>query len=244
MDNFKDYERNIKILLVEDDLHTQMKLVKILNRFYEDIVVAKNGDDALRLYRDYYLKRKPFDLVISDINMPIMNGISLLENIRQIDELLPFIFVTAQLELETLLKIVRLDIDDYILKPIDVNTLLKSIEKTIRKSFKRKFLSTAKEQIFLSSKLYWDPVEKSIYQDEKVVKLTKKEILFLDMLCTSINQVVNTDTILYELWEDSLDYDSSLSNLKNLISRIRVKIPDLKIENVYGLGYKLRMINE
>ncbi|WP_321311750.1 response regulator transcription factor [Halarcobacter sp.] len=244
MENFKDYEKNIRILLVEDDYHTQIKLVKILNRVYDDIVVAKNGDEALTIFRAYHLQNKSFDLVISDINMPIMDGINLLENVRQIDELLPFIFVTAQLDVDTLLKVVKLDIDNYILKPIDVNTLLQSIDKTIKKSFKRRFFATDKEKLYLNKELYWDPVEKSIYKKEEQIKLTKKEIMFLDMLCSRINQVVSTDDIIYTLWEDSLEIDSSISNLKNLISRIRIKIPNLNIENVYGLGYKLRMQHE
>lgn len=243
MENFKDYEKNIRILLVEDDYHTQIKLVKILNRVYDDIVVAKNGDEALTIFRAYHLQNKSFDLVISDINMPIMDGINLLENVRQIDELLPFIFVTAQLDVDTLLKVVKLDIDNYILKPIDVNTLLQSIDKTIKKVLKEGF-ATDKEKLYLNKELYWDPVEKSIYKKEEQIKLTKKEIMFLDMLCSRINQVVSTDDIIYTLWEDSLEIDSSISNLKNLISRIRIKIPNLNIENVYGLGYKLRMQHE
>lgn len=244
MENFKDYEKNIRILLVEDDYHTQVKLVKILNRVYNDIVVAKNGDEALTIFRAYHLQNKSFDLIISDINMPIMDGINLLENVRHIDELLPFIFVTAQVDLDTLLKVVKLDIDDYITKPIDVTNLLQSIDKTIKKSFKRKFFASEKEKVYLNNELYWDPVEKSIYIKEHQIKLTKKEIIFLDILCSRINQVVSTDDIIYTLWEDSIDIETNTANLKNLISRIRIKIPNLNIENVYGLGYKLRMQND
>lgn len=244
MENYKDYEKNIRILLVEDDYHTQVKLVKILNRVYDDIIVAKNGDEALTIFRAYHLQNKSFDLVVSDINMPIMDGINLLENIRQIDELLPFIFVTAQLDLDTLLKVVKLDIDNYIMKPIDVNILLQSIDKTIKKSFKRKFFSEGNKKLYLTDDIYWDCLQKTIFKEETEIKLTKKEILFLDILCGRINQVVNTDEIIYQLWEDSIDMDANISNLKNLISRIRIKIPKLNIENVYGLGYKLRMKNE
>lgn len=244
MEKIEDYEKNIRILLVEDDYLTQVKLVKILNRVYDDIVVAKNGEEALTIFKAYHSQNKSFDLVVSDINMPIMNGINLLENIRQIDELLPFIFVTARLDLETLLQVVKLDIDDYILKPIEIETLLKSIEKTMRKSLKRKENLNISQKLYLSDDLYWDSVEKSIYKDEKQVKLTKKEIMFLDILCRRINQVVNTEDIVYTLWEDDIEVDSNIVNLKNLISRIRVKIPNLNIENIYGLGYKLRMKHE
>lgn len=244
MENFEDYEKNIRILLVEDDYHTQVKLVKILNRVYDDIVVAKNGDEALTIFKAYYIQNKSIDLIISDINMPIMDGINLLEHIRQIDEFLPCIFVTAQIDVDTLLKAVKLDIDNYITKPIDISNLLESIDKTIKKSFKTKAYTLEKEKLYLNDELYWDPLEKTIYIKEKQIKLTKKEMMFLDMLCGRVNQVVSTDDIIYTLWEDSIDIDSNIANLKNLISRIRIKIPNLNIENVYGLGYKLRMKDE
>ncbi len=244
MENIKDFKKDLKILLVEDEYYTQEKLVKILNKVYSHISVANNGEEALLLYRDSYLNNKPYDLIISDIDMPKMNGIELLENIRQLDELLPFIFITAQLELDLLLKVVKLDIDDYIMKPIEIIPLLESIDRTFRKKFKKNFLTSQKECIILNSDLHWNISEKALYKEDKFIKLTKKEIQLLDLLCGDINKTVNVERIIYSLWEDSLNMEACVSSLKNLVSRIRIKIPSLNIENVYGFGYRIRSGHE
>jgi DNA-binding response OmpR family regulator len=241
MENIVSYKKNARILLVEDEEVTQVKLLKILNRVYDNIVVAKNGDDALTIIRDFYLRGKAFDLVISDINMPVMDGVDLLKNVRHIDELLPFIFLTAQLDVKQLLDVVKLDINDYILKPIDVDPLLQSIEKTLNKSFKKSFLIGEKSSIMLENNFEWDIQDKILYKDNITVKLTKKELQLVDILCKNINRVVNTDDIINSIWDDIKDIESAVANLKNLISRLRVKIPDLNIENMYGFGYKLRI---
>jgi len=241
MENIVNYKKNARILLVEDEYDTQVKLLKILNRVYNNIIMAKNGDDALMIIRDFYLRGKAFDLVISDINMPIMDGVDLLKNVRHIDELLPFIFLTAQLDVKQLLDVVKLDINDYILKPIDVEPLLQSIEKTLNKSYKKSFLIGEKSSILLENDYEWDIQEKVLYKDNNTVKLTKKELQLIDILCKNINRVVNTDDIINSIWDDIKDLESAIANLKNLISRLRVKIADLNIENMYGFGYKLRM---
>lgn len=242
MENINNYKKNISILLVEDDYATQVKLVSILSKMYKNIIVAKNGDDALAIFRNYYLSSKRFDLIISDINMPIMDGIELLENIRQIDLYLPFIFVTAQLNLENLLKVIRLDVDDYVLKPIEIDVLKESIDKTIKKKFQMNFFSSKKQLIKLNEDLSWDFVEKAIYYKDEAIKLTKNEIVLLDLLCNNIGNILNTEVIIYTLWgDDSLSVNSNIANLKNLISRLRIKIPSLGINNIYGLGYSIKV---
>ena len=241
MDNINNFRKNLRILLVEDDYLTQKKLVRILSKRYKDIVVAKNGDDALKIYRDFYVKNRFFDLVISDINMPIMDGIELLENIREVDESLPFIFVTAQMDVSNILKSIKLDIDDYILKPIDIEVLFDGIDRVIKKSFKKRFLKEEKKHIKLGDKLIWDSENKLIYKDGEFVKLTKKEILLIDLLCDNLNKIISTENIIFLLWEDSFDVESNIANLKNLISRLRIKLPSLYIENVYGMGYKIKV---
>ncbi len=241
MENIVSYKKNARILLVEDEYDTQIKLLKVLNRIYNNITIAKNGDDALIIIRDSHLKGEVFDLVISDINMPIMDGVDLLKNVRHIDEFLPFIFLTAQLEVKQLLDVVKLDINDYILKPIDVEPLLQSIEKALNKNYKKSFLIGKKNFMLLENDFEWDIQNKVLYKNNNTIKLTKKELKLIDILCENINRVVNTDDIINSIWEEIKDLESAIANLKNLISRLRVKIPNLNIENMYGFGYKLRM---
>ncbi len=241
MNKLINEKSNIQILLVEDESLTQELLLKLLKRKYNKVVLAQNGVDALKIYKNYFLNNENFDIIISDINMPMMDGTELLQNIRQMDEFIPFIFLTGQTDLNNILQLIELDINDYILKPLDIKRLFGSIDNIINKKFRQDYIKKLSNYVHLNNNLYWDRDNKTIYQNNKSIKLTKKEILLLDLLFDNVNTLIKTEDIIYLLWEDSLDDESSNSNLKNLISRIRIKINTLNIENLYGMGYQLRV---
>lgn len=242
MKNYNEYKKEIRILCIEDEIEAGNKLVKILSNYYKEVLLAKNGQDALDMYRNSLVCSKPIDLVISDINMPKMDGIELLENIREFDDYLPFIYVTARLELDVLLKLVKLDIVNYIQKPLDVDELLKTVNKIVLNKYKTQFFNFHyKEEIIeINKDLIWNTEIKALYLDNELIKLTKYELLLVDFLLNNPNKVITVENLVDKIWEDSLSNSNSL-NLKNLISRLRIKIPQLNIENIYGLGYKIRI---
>lgn len=238
-----DY-KNIRILLVEDDIQTLKKLQEILKKVYSDVVISENGSEALKNFNNYHKKQKHFDLIISDLNMPKINGLELLEQIREIDEFIPFIFLTAYSEVDVLLKVIKLDIDDYLKKPIDVEELLLSINKIIKKKRTKDFSKKEEVNINIDKNLYWNKKTKTLFLNNSPIALTKKEIELLDIFFQNPGNVVNQDLIVYKLWEDCLEFEIALINLKNLISRIRKKVPELNIKNIYGLGYQIKVDNE
>jgi DNA-binding response OmpR family regulator len=241
MKKITKYKSNSKILLVEDDSVTRKKLKSILSKTYFNIIEAKNGEEALELYKNALLfEDEKIDLILSDINMPLTNGIELLESVREIDDFIPFVFITAKVDLESVLKVVKLDISDYIIKPIVIVELLESIDKTLKKRYKKEFIKLEDDILKLLNGYTWKSNEKSLYLNDDIVKLTKNEIILLDLLCHKINNIINIEHIIYEIWEDSFHMESCHSNLKNLISRLRFKQPFLEIESVYGLGYRIK----
>ncbi|WP_419765183.1 MAG: response regulator transcription factor [Arcobacter sp.] len=244
MENFEEYKQNIKILCIEDEFEASMLLKRILSKYYKEIILAKNGEEALEIYRNSYSSAKPIDLVISDINMPKMDGIELLEMIRQFDEYLPFIYVTAKLDVQVLLKLVKLEIINYIQKPVDVDELLRSVDKVVLNKYKSHFFNSnhKEELIYITQTLKWDDISKDLIFKDESIKLTKYELKLVDYLLSNFNRVITMENIIDEVWEDSLS-NSNSTNLKNLISRLKVKVPELHIENIYGLGYKIRVLN-
>ena len=236
-----DEYKNIRILLVEDDIQTLEKLHEMLKKIYDDVVVAVNGSEALSKFKEYYSEDKYFDLIISDLNMPRINGIELLEHIRKLDEFIPFIFLTAHLEVNTLLKVVKLDIDDYLKKPINMDELITSINKTTKKKLKD---FSKEKDIFIRDNLYWNSKAKCLYSGDSLITLTKKELELIDILVKNLNTSVSTEVIIYKIWEDCIDFEIAVINLKNLLSRLRKKVPELNIKNIYGLGYQIRSEDE
>ncbi len=242
MQKYDEYKKDIKILCIEDEALAGIKLVKMLSKYYNEIILAKNGEEALEIYRDSYVSSKPIDLVITDIDMPKIDGIELLECIRKFDEKLPFIYVTAKLDVEILLKLIKLDIVDYIQKPLDIDELLKTINNVILNKYKVFFFNEHHTEHILNigENLFWNNDTKTLTLNNEIIKLTKYELNLVNYLVNNHNKVVTTENLVDEIWEDSLSTSNNL-NLKNLISRLKTKVPKLNIENIYGLGYKIRI---
>lgn len=236
MITIENYKKNLNILYIEDDILATARLKNILGKFFNKIIIASNGEDAFEL-----LKTSPkIDLIISDINMPKMDGLEFLEKLREIDSKIPFIFVTARDEPEKMLKAIQLDIENYILKPINLQNLLAVIDKIVEKLYKEYLFLEKNSHIQLSNNLFWNKNNKTLIFDNQNIKLTKKELQFLEILIEDENKIHKIEDIISVLWEDEFLGKDYISNLKNIISRLRNKVPSLKIENLYGMGYKIK----
>lgn len=191
-----DFLNKLVILYVEDDETTLDQLSKLLKRIFKTVIIASNGEEGYTKFKEITDKGYCIDLVLSDINMPKMNGIDMLEKIRKIDKDVPFIFTTARSESEYLMKAIELNVDYYALKPIDIEDILLKIEKVCEKKYYEK---TVKKQQF-ELKNYFSAIshvatiykmnEKGqiIYANKNFLKLSKytkdeiKELAVEDLL--------------------------------------------------------------
>ena len=119
MNNLNDFMKNINVLFVEDEEAAREKLGKFLNRKFENVTLKENGLEGYLAFQEAHNNKK-FDLIISDINMPRMDGLEMLEKIRALDKDIPFIFITARSESEKIIKAIGFHVNDYILKPLDL----------------------------------------------------------------------------------------------------------------------------
>ena len=240
MITIENYKKTINIMYIEDDVLATTKLKKILEKYFNKIIIASNGEDAFEK-----MKSEPkIDLIISDINMPKMNGLEFLEELRKDNFDIPFIFVTARDEPDKMLKAIQLDINNYILKPINLQNLLSVIDKIVEKLYKAYLLLEKNSHIQLNKDLFWNKNNKTLIFENEIVKLTKKELMFIEILMAEENMVHKIEDIIFTLWNDEFLDKDYISNLKNIISRLRNKVPALNIENLYGMGYKINIIKE
>ncbi|RXK07111.1 response regulator transcription factor [Halarcobacter bivalviorum] len=223
MENIIKQLQNYTVLCVEDEDGIRKRLVNTLKYYFRGVYEAKNGEDGYYLYNEY----KP-DLIITDIEMPNKSGISLVEDIRKKDIDTLVIMVTAYSNEEYLLELINLNINQYILKPVNSDSLLNGIIKAFGKRLK--------EIIPFHKDLYFDMEQRELFYKEQLIPLRKRDKEFLLLLHRNRNVVVTYDLIEEYLWRDK---SMSITALKTFIKEFRKRIPIEIITNKPQEGYKL-----
>lgn len=236
MITLESYKKQFNILYVEDDVLFTPKIKYILEKSFKSVLIASNGEEALELF-----KINKIDLIISDINMPKMDGLTFLKKLRELHNDIPFIFLTARQEANTIIDAIQFDISNYILKPIDLKNFLFIVDKSVKKSYKKYIEIEKKYIIEIDTEFFWNQKTKTLSKNNLPIKLTKKELLLLELLLNCNNKVYSISEIACYLWDEDSGENDYVANLKNIISRLRNKIPEINIENVYGLGYMIKI---
>ncbi len=225
----KDILKNFTILYVEDEEMVRKNAVEYLNRVCKNVLEAKDGKDAINIWREH----KP-DIIITDISMPRLNGIDMASYIRAHDKDVQIIIATAHSDTDYLLKAVELQLVKYIIKPITKDKLIAALEKSMAL-----IEDKSKFNLALSSSCTYNAYEKVIYEGEKEIKLTKNETLFLDLLAHHHTRVVKYEEIESAIWAyEGMSQDA----IRSLVRGIRKKVPEGAIENISGSGYKLHTL--
>ena len=215
---------SIKILLLEDDLLFGETVIDLLEDEGYEVAHYPNGQDALdATYENRY------DLYLLDINVPLINGLSLLKELREADDITPTIFLTSHTEKKKLEEGFLNGCDDYITKPFDMDELLLRIKALLRRS--------KKEAPECVGDLCHDELHKTIRYKEKELELSQKEYGLLLLFMRHYNETLPKELILNELWSSA--EGGSDGALRVYINRLKQLLPELKFENVRGIGYKL-----
>ena len=215
-----------KILIVEDDALLCSTLCDLLEDDGYILDSACNGEVALELT---YQKR--FDLYILDINIPLINGIDLLKELRLANDETAALFLTSHNDKETLKSAFLNGCDDYITKPFDTDELLLRVEAILKRSSPQKMLEYGDLKLN-------ERCQRVIFQDSEL-DLSAKEYQLLSLLLTYAETTVSKDMIQEHLW--SYSQSSSDGAIRVYINRIKQLIENtgITIENIRGVGYKL-----
>jgi len=214
----------IKILLLEDDSLFGETIVDLLEEEGYKVFHCLNGQDAI----DAIYARK-FDLYLLDINVPLIDGLSLLKELREADDITSAIFLTSRKDKESLENGFLNGADDYITKPFDVDELLLRIKAVLRR--------VKKENVECVDDLCYDEVHKTIRYKGKELELSQKEYELLLLFLKNYNETITKEVILSELWSSA--EGGSDGAIRVYVNRIKQMLPDMKIENIRGIGYRL-----
>lgn len=212
------------ILLAEDDISVRDSFQRVLLLFVKNIYTANNGEEALALYKEH----KP-DIIITDIKMPKLNGLELIQEIRKNDHDTPIIVTSAYTDQDFLLKSIKLSLVEYVVKPIkeiELDKLLQECAKVL--------LEKAKTIVELNSTCKYDYDNKLFTCKDKEINLTQKEVEFFEILLAHRGSLVTKHAIEDKLY---IYEEAPPSALKNLVFKLRKKIGDDIIKTVNKLGY-------
>lgn len=213
-----------KILLLEDDILLGETLIDLLEDEGYAVSHFPNGQDAL----DATFENK-FDLYLLDINVPQIDGLTLLKELRDASDNTPAIYLTSHQEKDKLLKGFNNGCDDFIKKPFDNDELLVRIASI----FKR----TKANNSDCVGELCHDATHKRILYKSHELDLSQKEYKLLLLLMRHVNSTVPKELILDELW--NLSEAGSDGALRVYINRLKHLLPEINIQNVRAVGYKL-----
>jgi len=213
--------KNLSILCVEDESGVRRHLVNTLAYYFKDVYEASNGEEGLNLYHEH----SP-DIILCDIQMPVMDGLEMIKLIRKEDISTPIVLLTAHNSEEYLMKLINLRVQHFILKPVNAETL----EEGIANALQGRYTGDLKlgENSFLN-------IDSSVLVvDKEEISLSFREVKFLTLLAQ--DRLIRYDEIENELWSDKV---MSLDALKSFVRDLRKKFPFEMIENIPQVGYKL-----
>lgn len=227
----------MKILIVDDEYSLLEQLQQIFEGQRYTVETAMDGEEAFDK-----LFEAPFDLIILDIMMPGVDGLTVLQKIRKAGIKTPVLMLTAKGDVDDKIRGLDLGADDYLPKPFSLNELMARVRALFRRS------GSQVESVLQVYDLKLDTVTREVTKDGKPVELTPREFSILEFLFYNKNRVVSRFSLAEHVWGDAFD-PFSMSNFMDVhIKNLRHKIGDFGhnkiIQTIRGVGYIIKGLQE
>lgn len=218
-----------KILVIEDDKDLNKTVCSFLNHSGYEAIGCLNANDAYDVLADNII-----DLIVSDIMMPGDDGFEFAANVRELNEDIPILFMTAKDDIVSKQRGFRIGIDDYMVKPVDFDELFLRIGALLRRA---KIAANRKLEI---GKFVMDADEHTAYLDGEEISLTNREFSILYKLLSYPKKTFTRTQLMDEFWD--ADTDTAPRAVDVYMTKLRTKLSeceDFEIVTVHRLGYKV-----
>lgn len=218
-----------KILVVEDDKDLNKTVCSFLNHSGYEAIGCLNANDAYDALTDNII-----DLIVSDIMMPGIDGFEFAANVRELNEDIPILFMTAKDDIASKQRGFRIGVDDYMVKPIDFDELFLRIGALLRRA---KIAANRKLEI---GGFTMDADEHTAYLNDAEISLTNREFSILYKLLSYPKKTFTRTQLMDEFWD--ADTDTAPRAVDVYMTKLRTKLSaceDFEIVTVHGLGYKV-----
>ena len=216
------------LLYVEDEAPIRMVTKMFLAPYFTEIFEAQDGLEAFQIYEE----EKP-DMIITDIEMPHLNGLELCRKIRKQDKETPIIITTAYTSVDYLLEAVSLNLIKYLGKPLKEEEIIEALENSFE-LLESKYPSVVQ----LSNELYYDTLNQSLSEQKNIISLSQYQSMLLNILIKNKDRIVSYAEIENEIWYDKV---MTADSLRTLVRKTRKLVGKEVIENISKTGYKINL---
>jgi len=212
------------VLIVDDEVVLREQIKESLELYVDEVYEASNGMEAYEVYKT----KKP-TIILTDIEMPQLNGLGLVEKIRKHDQTTKIIVLSAYTNVEYFQQAVKLHLVSYLVKPIPSGKLKEAIFEALEEG-------CSSESIALSDGYSWQSDSHELWHEDSEVKLTHNEQLLLECLINAKGESVSYEEIHYHIYELE---EFSQNAISSLVKRVRKKSSKNIITSCYRKGYKI-----
>ncbi|RBQ28174.1 response regulator transcription factor [Aliarcobacter vitoriensis] len=216
--------KHLSILYVDDDEILRNSTQNILSTLFENVFVAKDGEEAIEIYNKSHIH-----ILMLDIKMKNMSGIDVAKYIRAIDSKIPIFLVSSYTDVEDVLEAIKLDLVDYIKKPFSFEELLNTLIRCLSRIDSKYLIKNN-----LGENAFYDFLSKQLISNGEYITLTKSEIDVIEIFLQRRNKLIS-----YVEFAHILGENISEVALKNIIYKLRKKIGNNSIQNLSKIGYIL-----
>ena len=220
----------MRVLVVEDDLDLVELLEEGLTMYGYAVDKATDGEEAIDMA---YIEN--YDVIVLDINLPKKDGFEVLEEIREFNQEVNIIMLTARSDIDDRVKGLDFGANDYMVKPFD----LKELDARMRALLRRKSVTEAK--VLEAGGMTFDTTTREAFVANKKLNLTQKETGILEYLFLNKEKYVSSEELIDHVWDSNAD--SFSNSVRVHMSSLRKKIKEAsgenKIENIIGKGYRI-----
>lgn len=238
MDSFEfkkiiEHYKTLRVLYVEDEPEVRNQTLKMMKLCFDTIFDAQDGLEGLDIF-----KREKIDIIFTDINMPRMDGLSMIKAIRVLSPKVPIIVFSAYDYPDYFLTSIQHDVAGYLLKPFQLSEIIALIQKLSEQNrLDMHKQLPKKDSLNFIEGFYWDIQTQSLCQNKREIALSKKEIALFELLICSKQRTFSSEEIEIAVFDDDF---SDNKRVRNLLSRLRQKLGVDLIQTIYGQGYKLK----
>lgn len=221
--------QNHSLLYIEDEDEIRNNYSKYFTQVFGNVYLAASAEEGLILYERYQPK-----VIIVDVSLKKMDGLSFVKQIRKNDHNTKVIVLSAHSDTVRLLKATELKLTKYLVKPVTRVELQEALGLVVDEFSRYQVIES--ERILLKDGLIWDKTNNELIGGES---LTKNETKLMEILCANPTTIHRYDDIIYQIWWDI--YEDKRGALKSLVKNLRKKLPEGTIENIHSQGYRIHL---